>query len=89
MVNVLTIYKVIDSACGMKTSNSIWRPFPLSEDVSEEELKTDIQKAVLEKTKIARKYSLKNSKGKKKKNLKYQFDCLTRRIVAGGSSALV
>ena len=43
-----------------------------SEDVSEEELYALIQKAVLEKTKIARKYVLKKSQRKeKKKNLKY------------------
>ena len=39
-----------------------------SEDVSEEELNALIQKAISEKTKIARKYGLKNLKGKKKKN---------------------
>ena len=44
-----------------------------SEDVSEEELNALIQKAIPEKTKIARKYGLKNLKGKKTKNLKYQF----------------
>ena len=60
-----------------------------SKDVSEEELNALIQKAIPEKTKIARKYGLKNFKGKKKKNLKYQFDIFTRRIVAGVSSALV
>ena len=38
-----------------------------SEDVSEEKLKALIRKAVPEKTKIARKYGLKNLKGKKKK----------------------
>ena len=38
-----------------------------SKDVSEEELNALIQKAVPEKTKIARKYGLKNLKGKKKK----------------------
>ena len=38
-----------------------------SEDVSEEELNALIQKAVPEKTKIARKYGLKNLQGKKKK----------------------
>ena len=38
-----------------------------SEDVSKEELNTLIQKAIPEKTKIARKYGLKNLKGKKKK----------------------
>ena len=60
-----------------------------SEDVLEEELNALIQKAIPEKIKIARKYGLKNLKGKKKKNLKYQFDSFTRRIVAGISSALV
>ena len=46
-------------------------------DVSEEELNVLIQKAFPEKTKIARKYGLKNLKGKKKKkNLKYEFDSL-------------
>ena len=39
----------------------------LSEDVSEEELNGLIQKAIPEKTKIAKKYGLKNLKGKKKK----------------------
>ena len=54
-----------------------------SEDVSEEELNALIQKPITEKT-------IKNLKGKKKKkNLKYQFDSFTRRIVAGVSSALV
>ena len=38
-----------------------------SEDVSEEELNALIQKAIPEKTKIARIYGLKNFKGKKKK----------------------
>ena len=42
-----------------------------SEDVSEEELNALIQKAIPEKTKIAKKYGL---KGKYKKNLKYQLD---------------
>ena len=37
-----------------------------SEDVSEEELNARIQKAIPEKTKIARKYGLKNFEGKKK-----------------------
>ena len=59
-----------------------------SEDVSEEELNALIQKAISEKTKIARKYDLKNLKGKKK-ILTYQLDSFTRRIVAGVSSALV
>ena len=73
-----------------KTSNSIWRLFPrFSEDVSEEELNALIQKAIPEKTKITRKYDLKNLKDKKKKNLKYQIDSFTRRIVTGVSSALV
>ena len=36
-----------------------------SEDVSKEELNALIQKAIPEKTKIARKYGLKNLKGKK------------------------
>ena len=44
-----------------------------SKDVSEEKLNALIQKAIPEKTKIARKYGLKNLKGKKTKNLKYQF----------------
>ena len=67
----------------MKTSNS--------EDVSEEKLNALIQKAIPEKTKIARKYGLKHLMGKKKKkkNLKYQFDSFSRRIVADVSSALV
>ena len=47
-----------------------------SEDVSEEELNARIQKAIPEKTKIARKCGQKNLKGKKK-NLKYQFDSFT------------
>ena len=38
-----------------------------SEDVSEEKLNALIQKAIPEKTKIARKYGLKNLKGKKTK----------------------
>ena len=38
-----------------------------SEVVSEEELNPLIQKAVSEKTKIARKYGLKNLRGKKKR----------------------
>ena len=39
-----------------------------SEDVSEEELTLDlIQKAIPEKSRIARKYGLKNLKGKRKK----------------------
>ena len=60
-----------------------------SKDISEEELNAFMQKEIPEKTKIARKYGLKNLKGKKKKNLKYQSDSFTRRIVAGVSSALV
>ena len=40
---------------------------PFSEDVSEEELNAFIQKAIPEKIKIARKYGLKNLKGKKKR----------------------
>ena len=40
-------------------------------EVLEEELNTLIQKAIPEKTKIARKYGIKNFKGKKKMNLKY------------------
>ena len=40
---------------------------PFSEDVSEEELNALIQKAIPEKIKIARKYGLKNLKGKKKR----------------------
>ena len=66
----------------MKTSNSIWRPFPaFSKDVLEEELNALIQKAIPENTKIAKKYGLINLKGKKKNNLKYQFYSFTRRIV--------
>ena len=38
-----------------------------SEDVLEEELNALIQKPIREKTKIARKYGLKNLKGKKEK----------------------
>ena len=38
-----------------------------SEDFSEEELNTLIQKAIPEEAKIASKYGLKNLKGKKKK----------------------
>ena len=40
-------------------------PSRFSEEVSEEELNALIQKAIPEKTKIARKYSLKNFKDKK------------------------
>ena len=55
-----------------------------SEDISKEQLNALIQKALIsQKIKIARKYGLKNLKGKKKKNLKYQSDSFTRRIVAG------
>ena len=57
-------------------------------NVSEEKLNALIQKAIPEKTKMARKYGMKNIKSKKKKNLNYQFDSFTRRIVAGVSSAL-
>ena len=48
-------------------------------DVSEQELNAFIQKAVPEKTIniIARKCDIKIFKGKKKKNLKYQFDSFT------------
>ena len=60
-----------------------------SEDVSEEDLNALIQKAIPKKTKIARKYDLKNLKDRGKKNLKYQFDSFTRRMVIGVSSALV
>ena len=41
--------------------------YRFSEDVSEEELNALIQKAIPEKTIIAREYALKNLKGKKKK----------------------
>ena len=47
-------------------------------DVLEKELNALIQKAMLEKTKIARKYGIKNFIGKKKMNLRYQFDKFTR-----------
>ena len=50
-------------------------------EVLEEESNALIQKAIPEKTKIVRKYGLKNFKGTKKMNLKYQFDCFTGRIV--------
>ena len=61
---------------------------------SEGKLNSLVQEGIPEKTKIARKYGLKNLKGKEKKkkmkkNLKYQFDSFTRQIVAGVSSALV
>ena len=46
--------------------NNMAALFRFSEDVSEEELYALIQKVVPEKTKIARKYRLKNLKGKKK-----------------------
>ena len=61
------------------------------EDVSEEESNAFIQKAVPKKTKIARKYGLKNLKRKKKKEFEvsvWQFHS-TKLIVAGVSSALV
>ena len=58
-------------------------------DVSEEKSNALIQKAIAEKTKIARKYGKKNFKGKKRMNLTYQFDSFTQRIIAGVSSALV
>ena len=48
-----------------------------SNDVSEKDLNALIHKAISEKTKIARKYGLKFLKGKKTKNLKYQFDSFT------------
>ena len=91
LVIVLTIYQVIDSVCRIKTSNSIWRPFPAFQKKFRKSIFKNalIQKAIPEKTKIARKYGLKNLKGKKKKNLKYQFDSFTRRKVVGVSSALV
>ena len=60
-----------------------------SEEVLEEELNALIQKAISQKTKIARKYGVRNLKGKEKTNLRNQFDSFTRRIVAGVSSALV
>ena len=61
-----------------------------SEDVQKEELNALIQKAIPEKTKIARKRGLKNLKGKKNKRiLKYQFESFSRRIFAGVSSALL
>ena len=41
--------------------------FHFTEDISEEELNALIQKAIPEKTKIAKKYGLKNLKGKKQK----------------------
>ena len=63
--------------------------YRFSEHVSEEELNAYIQKAIPEKTKIARKYTLKNFKGKKKGISKYQFDSFTRRIFDSLSSALV
>ena len=46
-------------------------------DVSEKELNAHFQKAVPEKTKIATKYDIKIFKGKKKINLKYQYDSFT------------
>ena len=65
LIGYCTHYQVIDSVCGMKTSNSIWRPF--SEDVQEEYAL--IQKGIPENNKIARKYGLKILKGKKKKRM--------------------
>ena len=52
-------------------------------DVLEEELNDLIQKAYAEreKTKIVRIYGIRNFKGKKTLNFKYQFDSFTRRIV--------
>ena len=48
-------------------------------DVQEEKLNSlTIQKAVPEKNEIARNYGINNFKGKKKMNLKYQFDSFTR-----------
>ena len=89
----LPIKQVIDSVWGMKTSNSIWRPFPVFQKTFRKRnlnaLIRLIQKAIPEKTKLAKQYGLKYFKGKKKKNLKYQFDSFTRRIVAGVSSVLV
>ena len=61
---------------------------PLSH-FSEEKLNTYIQKALPEKTKIARKYVKLNSNSETKMNLKYQFDSFTRQIVANVSLALV
>ena len=58
-------------------------------DVSEKELNALIQKINSVKTKIAKKYGIKNFKGQKKMNLKYQFNSFTRRIIAGVSSTLV
>ena len=46
--------------------------------VSKEELNALIQNVVPEKTIIAKKYGIKNFRGKKKVNLKYQFDSFTR-----------
>ena len=43
--------------------------YHFSDDVSEKELNALIQRAIPEKTKIARKYGLKNLKGKKKKRI--------------------
>ena len=54
----------------------------------EEELNVLIQKTIPEKTQIARKYGIKFFKGDKKKDLKYQFESFTRRIVAGISISI-
>ena len=58
-----------------------------SEDVSKEELNALIQKAIPEKTKNSKKKMW--PKERKKKNLKYQSDSFTRRIVAGVSSLAI
>ena len=50
---------------------------PFSEDVSEKDLNALIQKAIPEKTKIARKCGLKNLKGKKKKEFEVSVCCCT------------
>ena len=90
LVIVLTIYQVIDSVCWMKTSNSIWRPFPaFHKNVLKEELNTLIQKAISEKTKIARKYGLRNLKDQEKKEFEVSVWQFYSPIVAGVSSALV
>ena len=57
-------------------------PFPLFRGLGEE-LNALIQITIPEKTKIARKYGIKNFKGKKNMNLKYQSDSFARRIIAG------
>ena len=49
-----------------------------SDDVSEEELNAFIQKAISEKTKIARKYGIRVFKGKKNE-IEVSFDSFTRR----------